>query len=171
MASCEGQGPCSAQAWAWQRGSRSRWRGRAAVAGPGSLQWQAASAAVSTGPLTDAPAPPPPPAQVPALSGIGVDAVANCVLALGHTRLYLEPDGMDVRALRRGGRGGGRRAGGQGEGGVRACPDTGVPQHGVQRHTGWHAGLQIRARPEFVHVQKNGAELNALKFNLEVDRI
>lgn len=62
--------------------------------------------------------------KVPALSGIGVDAVANCVLAIGHARLYLEPDGLDVRA-----------------------------------------------RPEFVHVFKNGSELNALKFHLEVDRI
>jgi hypothetical protein len=32
-------------------------------------------------------------------------------------------------------------------------------------------GLDIRARPEFVHVVKNGSELNALKFNLQVDRI
>jgi stage V sporulation protein SpoVS len=36
--------------------------------------------------------------SVPALSAIGVDAVANCVLAVGHARLYLEQDGKDVRA-------------------------------------------------------------------------
>jgi stage V sporulation protein SpoVS len=36
--------------------------------------------------------------SVPALSAIGVDAVANCVLAVGHARLYLEQDGRDVRA-------------------------------------------------------------------------
>ncbi len=62
--------------------------------------------------------------KVPYLVGIGVDAVANAVLAIGRARLYLEPDGLDVRA-----------------------------------------------RPEFVHVHKNGSELNALKFLLAVDRI
>lgn len=61
---------------------------------------------------------------VPCLTGIGVDAVSNCVLAIGHTRLYLEQDGYD-----------------------------------------------IRARPEFVHVMKNGMELNAIKFAIHVDRI
>jgi len=61
---------------------------------------------------------------VPCLTAIGVDAVANCVLAIGHTRLYLEADGKDVRA-----------------------------------------------RPEFIHVQKNGAEWNAIKFHIHVDTI
>jgi stage V sporulation protein SpoVS len=37
--------------------------------------------------------------SVPSLTAIGVDAVANCVLAIGQTRLYLEKDGRDVRAL------------------------------------------------------------------------
>jgi stage V sporulation protein SpoVS len=35
---------------------------------------------------------------VPCLTGIGPDAVSNCVLAIGHTRLALEPDGLDIRA-------------------------------------------------------------------------
>lgn len=61
---------------------------------------------------------------VPCLTGIGVDAVSNCVLAIGHTRLALEPDGLD-----------------------------------------------IRARPEFIHVQKNGSDLNAIKFHIHVDKI
>ncbi|KIZ03721.1 hypothetical protein MNEG_4239 [Monoraphidium neglectum] len=60
---------------------------------------------------------------VPCLTGVGMDAVSNCVLAIGHTRLALEPDGLD-----------------------------------------------IRARPEFIHVQAGG-ELNALKFHIHVDRI
>jgi stage V sporulation protein S len=61
---------------------------------------------------------------VPCLTAIGVDAVANCVLAIGHTRLYLEADGKD-----------------------------------------------IRARPEFIHVLKNGADWNAIKFHIHVDTI
>ena len=50
--------------------------------------------------------------------------VSNCVLAIGHTRLALEADGLD-----------------------------------------------IRARPEFINVMKNGADLNALKFHIHVDKI
>lgn len=61
---------------------------------------------------------------VPCLTAIGVDAVANCVLAIGHTRLYLEPDGKD-----------------------------------------------IRSRPEFIHVLKNGEDWNAIKFHIHVDSI
>jgi stage V sporulation protein SpoVS len=61
---------------------------------------------------------------VPCLTGIGVDAVSNCVLAIGHTRLALEPDGLD-----------------------------------------------IRARPEFIQVAKNGTDLNAIKLHIHVDRI
>ena len=61
---------------------------------------------------------------VPCLTGIGVDAVTNCVLAIGHTRLALEADGLD-----------------------------------------------IRARPEFIHVTKNGSDLNAIKFHIHVDKI
>ena len=61
---------------------------------------------------------------VPCLTGIGADAVANCVLAIGHCRLYLEPDGLD-----------------------------------------------IRARPEFIHIIKAGEDLNAIKFSMHVDKI
>jgi stage V sporulation protein SpoVS len=28
----------------------------------------------------------------------GTPQVSNCVLAIGHTRLALEPDGLDIRA-------------------------------------------------------------------------
>ncbi|GBF87413.1 hypothetical protein Rsub_00124 [Raphidocelis subcapitata] len=60
---------------------------------------------------------------VPCLTGIGPDAVSNCVLAIGHTRLALEADGLD-----------------------------------------------IRARPEFIAVA-GGADLNAVKFHIHVDKI
>jgi len=61
---------------------------------------------------------------VPCLTGIGVDAVSNCVLAIGHSRLALEAEGLD-----------------------------------------------IRARPEFISIQKNDTTMNALKFHIHVDRI
>lgn len=51
------------------------------------------------------------------LSAIGVDAVANAVLAIGNARLYLEEDNLD-----------------------------------------------IRVQPEFVHIEKNGKQMNALRF-------
>jgi stage V sporulation protein SpoVS len=33
------------------------------------------------------------------------------------------------------------------------------------------SGLDLRARPEFISVQKNGADLHALKFTIHVERV
>jgi hypothetical protein len=51
-----------------------------------------------------------------------------------------------------------------------AAAGGGLPAGWPRTDAGWPC-VQVRARPEFVHVMKNGQELNALKFHLEVEMI
>lgn len=60
----------------------------------------------------------------PSMVAIGLDAVSNAVLAIGNARLYLEQDGLDVRAV-----------------------------------------------PEFVTVDKVDKKLNAVKFVIKVEQL